>query len=512
MFIKDVELYRTILSDTPGVRILGIHNAFAFTFLHELFRTEGLNGISQADFTYRLKMRLSEITGEVVDEDDILEEEPDETEFPDQILQKRAKKLTERWISPEKGFLIRIYDKESNPYLQPEPSILFAFSFIEDIRGAHHIGVESSFEAICRDMTDLVANTATDPEEAIRVLKEQRDECDRKIKEISESKDRAVGYSEERKGERITALAKSMRNFIGTMPQIRQNFMEILDEMRRRDDGSLDGMKIAMSGLGMTLDLLDNTEQGKSYNAFFRLIGNKGSRMEFSHRAEQIVGDADQEKYRDECRIISNFIDDVLELNTDINHTIGMIADRIVHCMDRPETRTYKAVDSMATQLLSNISIENMDDLCFTFDTVEPPNLPMDRTLKIGTDVYRKVTIKEMSTPKEQKEAAIEKLSGQVSVNPEKVKRELLEYANMHEGKARLSGFMESRGKVMGIAYVTETISYLMTWSKFTVLPEKCSIRTRTCDGEKTLTISDIEGDFIVSPIKNRKKRNGGKE
>lgn len=233
--------------------------AFTMSFLYENFIESKTREISE----YELVIKLNNLINE-----NYLDNE------------KTAKDYLNDWASEEYGLLRKFY-----PYHTDEVHYDLtsdgqkAIEWILSLKQDSFVGNESRLVSIFHLLNEIVGKTNTNPEERIVELELQKDKIDQQIEQIKS------GYIEVLDDvqikERYIQAMKLSKEIISDFRQVEQNFRTLERKMKEDIAISTQNKGELLSNFFIQEESIEESEQGKSFDAFWRFLTSASQHDEF---------------------------------------------------------------------------------------------------------------------------------------------------------------------------------------------------------------------------------------
>ncbi len=185
--------------------------------------------------------------------------------------EEKAKKYIQHWTN--KGFLTNYLDEQGEIFYELSAHSSKTIDWLSSLKKEEFVGTESKFNSILNQLKELVEFTNEDTEKRIQLLEEKKLEIEQQIQKIKSGEDVKV-FEEFEIVPRFNQLNQSAKELLSDFKEVEDNFKEITKEMyQKHADGSLTKSDI----LEFTFDALDelkNSQQGKSFYAFWSFILN----------------------------------------------------------------------------------------------------------------------------------------------------------------------------------------------------------------------------------------------
>jgi Protein of unknown function (DUF3375) len=194
--------------------------------------------------------------------------------------EEKAKKYILYWTN--KGFLANYPDEQGEVLYELSAHSSKTIDWLTSLKKEEFVGTESKFNNIFNQLKELVEFTNEDAEKRIQLLEEKKLEIEQQIQRIKVGEDVKV-FEEFEIVPRFNQLNQSAKELLSDFKEVEDNFKEITKGIyQKHADGSLTKSDI----LEYTFDALDelkDSQQGKSFYAFWSFILNPGlqNRWEF---------------------------------------------------------------------------------------------------------------------------------------------------------------------------------------------------------------------------------------
>lgn len=345
------EYIKILLSDDPGVKLLHSRNtAEIISFFYSIFRTDRVQTINEEEFELRLIDNINLFRNLLENPEEDLDFSGDDFSPKDSNgsiktfaeRQQQARSLISRWASEKVRYIRRIRTDERN-YIELTPPLERLLGFIEDLEGQPFVGTESRFLDILHRLRDLADHTTENPEQRIKLLREQQAQLKNQIEEIQQS-GQTYTYSANQITERLMEISRNARDLLADFRQTEENFRKIIASLYTETDFAETGKgKI----LGYTLDAnrkLRDSPQGQSFASFWNFLAQDSGKNEINSLTAELF-----QRIREQG-IIWN--DDFLlylksalhEAGKKIVNTNRLLADRLNRVLARQEEENRKLI------------------------------------------------------------------------------------------------------------------------------------------------------------------------
>src|SRR5690554_587166 len=250
------------LNTSPSVELVRLRNReMIIEFLTNTF-SSGQNSIS-SDYIHIQLTDFLEFKQIENDEDN------DINSFD--TYEEKAKKYILQWTN--KGFLTNYLDEQGDVFYELSAHSSKTIDWLASLKKEEFVGTESKFNNILNQLKELVEFTNEDAEKRILLLEEKKLEIEQQIQRLKIGEDVKV-FEEFEIVPRFNQINQSAKELLTDFKEVEDNFKEITKEIyQKHADGSLTKSDI----LEFTFDALDelkNSQQGKSFYAFWSFILN----------------------------------------------------------------------------------------------------------------------------------------------------------------------------------------------------------------------------------------------
>lgn len=268
----DYEKIKRELENSATLKLLRAdYIALIISFLYRQFKTSQKNSITQVELEEKLESYLEYLR----------EIEPDT--YP-----RSPKQYLDEWC--EKRFLRKTFDKGDTPFFTLTPATEKAIFWVEDLllqEKESFVGVESRFSTIFDLLKDIQDRSTTDVETRIGQLERDRDRLQGEIDRIRET-GVVERYNSTQLKERFLEVDRLTRQLLADFGDIEQNFRDLA---RSVQDAYLEKDSRKGTIIDRVLDVEDQlkkSDQGQSFNAFWRFLTSESKQQELKSLIEAV--------------------------------------------------------------------------------------------------------------------------------------------------------------------------------------------------------------------------------
>jgi len=257
----------------PAWRLLrSDHASLVASFLHRVFIVPNMRTMSQADLAEALEDELFALR-------DLYGTEA----FP-----RSAAAYLNDWADNEKGWLRKFYPADSDePHYDLTPATEKAIAWLESLTERAFVGTESRLLTLFELLRQMSEGSQADPEARVAELHKRRDEIDAEIARILDGDIPLLD---------ATALKDRFQQFLQLARELLTDFREVEHNFRALDRKVRERITLWEGAKGTLLeeimgerDAIADSDQGKSFRAFWDFLMSQRRQEELSHLLEQVL-------------------------------------------------------------------------------------------------------------------------------------------------------------------------------------------------------------------------------
>ncbi len=257
----------------PAWRLLRAQHApLVAGFLHRVFVEPNVRNLSQADLVEALEDELFSLRAQ-----------RGADAFPGNALG-----YLNDWAENDKGWLRKFYpDGTDEPHFDLTPATEKALTWLAGLTARSFVGTESRLLTLFELLRQMHAGSETDPAARIADLQRKRDEIDKDITRIIEGDLPLLNDTALK--DRFQQFLQLARELLADFREVETNF-RILDRRVRERIARWDGGKGALlEDIMGERDAIADSDQGKSFRAFWDFLMSQSRQEELSRLLEQIL-------------------------------------------------------------------------------------------------------------------------------------------------------------------------------------------------------------------------------
>jgi hypothetical protein len=231
------------------------HSPLIASFIHRTFIAPNQRSISRPDLASALEDYLY-----------VLREVEGENAFP-----RRAEAYLDDWAGDEKGWLRKFYPPGSDEvYYDLMPAVEKALAWLEGLVRHDFIGAESRLMTIFELLRQMVAGTEENADARIRELEKRKAAIDRELERVKSGQMDLLDETAVK--DRFLQVSKTSRELLGDFREVEYNFRRLDQKIRERIALWEGGKGELLEEFFGKRDVIAESDQGKSFNAFWDLL------------------------------------------------------------------------------------------------------------------------------------------------------------------------------------------------------------------------------------------------
>lgn len=362
-----------ILKNSPSVELLRLRNREAII----VFLINTFANLQGAISTERIHTQLADF----LDFREIEKDEESEIEVCDSYEMK-AKKYVQSWTN--KGFLTNYQDERGEIFYELSSHSSKTIDWLSSLKKEEYVGAESKFKNIFSQLKELVEFSNDDAEKRIQLLEDKKLEIEQQIQRIKIGEDVKV-FEEFEIVPRFNQLNQSAKELLTDFKEVEDNFKEITKSIyQKHSDGSLTKSDI-LEFTFEALDELKESQQGKSFYAFWSFLINPGLQLEWEKLTKELYNTLENKG----IPIHDFFLKGMKKhLNTSgqkvykANDKMAEKLSRIIREKEASKSEVTKNIIQEIKKSLIEISkSKKKPDISFELETEFEINIPFERKL-----------------------------------------------------------------------------------------------------------------------------------
>jgi hypothetical protein len=443
-----------LLASSPAVQMLRQRSArWILPFIYQVFKEEN-RFIIPEDLLIQLlteTLATQEDGTEDFEEAKIVFGEDEET---------RSRKYILNWV--QKRILQDFQDASGNVQYQLSAHTEKVFQWLLSLQVRNHVGTESRFKLLFNSLRDIVEKTEDDRSRRLQMLKDKRAEIDKEIKALEHGV-APDNYSNAQVQERLELFTRLCYELISDFREVEDNFKQIhraIVEQHTKAEQN----KGAIVGFAFeAYDALRNSNQGKSFYAFWDFLISRAGQQDWKELTEQLLDLLKDRGIEADDQFLQNIKSLLLEQGKAVYDANDKMAEKLSRIITEKEIARHKRLRQQ---------IGNIKELIFDLMNDDVPfGLTLEEGAEIKMVMERKLQLEQKKTTVQVKQpvAATEQIA-----DPERFSRivntthidkkklwQKVEQALQHKQTATLKEIVELQPLENGLAEVVSYYSFL---------------------------------------------------
>lgn len=301
----------------PAWRLLCAHHApLVASFLHQVFIAPNVRNLPQADLVEALEDTLFALRQQQGDE-----------AFPGS-----AQSYLNDWAENDKGWLRKFYPAGTDePHFDLTPATEKALAWLAGLSERAFVGTESRLLTLFDLLRQMSEGSQTDPAVRIAELHKRRNEIDAELARVLAGD---IPLLDD------TALKDRFQQFLQLARELLTDFREVEHNFRTLDRRVRERIALWEGAKGALLeeimgerDAIDDSDQGKSFRAFWDFLMSQSRQEELSRLLEQVLSLPPIRAMRPESRLRRVHYD-WLEAGEHTQRTVAKLSEQLRRFLD----------------------------------------------------------------------------------------------------------------------------------------------------------------------------------
>lgn len=241
---------------------------------------------------------------------------------------KTARNYLDDWVSNKSGYLRKFLPQDSDePECDLVPEVEKALRWVEDLQGREFVGTESRLKLLLNLINELVQGTSDDQSKKLQQLQQRKTEIEQQIVAVSRGQD--IAFSQTQIKERFYLLSDTSRQLLGDFRQVEANFRSLDRDARKIISSGGQYKASVLDKVFEHQDVIDNSDEGRSFSAFFELLMTPKMRSEMRDNLSMLLQKNLGHEYISQDNLLINLYRWLLDAGTKVNSTRLMITDQL---------------------------------------------------------------------------------------------------------------------------------------------------------------------------------------
>ncbi len=201
-------------------------------------------------------------------------------------LPQTAEQYLAAWLRA--GYLVRSFPPgASEEEYELSAAAVLALRFVEGLEERRTLATESRLALVIQQLRQLAEQTETDAKSRLEKLLLERERLDAEIEAVRAG--RIETLPEERARERVREVTALARELVSDFRQVRDRFVRINRDLREQIVENEGSRGEVLDQVFAGVDVIAESEAGRTFRAFWRLLTDPEQSSEFEEALEQVL-------------------------------------------------------------------------------------------------------------------------------------------------------------------------------------------------------------------------------
>ncbi|RAJ11128.1 uncharacterized protein DUF3375 [Chitinophaga skermanii] len=359
--------FSSLYGSSPALQMLRMRNAhWVLPFLYGVFKEDNRFSINESQLIQLLADTLSEQEAGTEDFEEAKIEFGEDEET-------RSRKYLLNWV--QKRLLQDLPGPEGSTIYQLSAYSEKVFQWVQTLQLRQHVGTESRFKLLFNSLRDIVENTEDDRAKKLENLKQKRADIDKEIKaiELGVIPDR---YNNAQVQERLELFTRLCYDLVSDFREVEDNFKQIHRAIVEQHTKA-EHHKGAIVGFAFeAYDALRNSNQGKSFYAFWDFLISRAGQEEWRELTDQLLNTLQDRQITADDHFLQNIKSLLLQQGKSVYDANDKMAEKLSRIITEKEIARHRRL---------RLQIGSIKEL--VFDLMEEDNIPCGITLDDTADI-----------------------------------------------------------------------------------------------------------------------------
>jgi len=297
----------------------------------------------------------------------------------------KAKKYIDKWANEQFRYLSIYTDENSKEEMVvPTKYTSRVFQIMELLKERKFVGTESKFKDIFNKLRELIDNSIDNPAKKIEELEKQKAEIENEIRRIKREQ-KVTTFENYQIKSRFDDITKLTNELIGDFREVEDNFKIIVRNIiEKQTDKSLSKGKLLQYTFD-SLDDLKDTDQGKSFYAFWNFLLDDVSQDELKMLVEEVYNILEDRNIEYHDRFLRRAKIILHSSGRKVWDSNNLLADKLTRIIAEKNLEERKkareTINSIRQLALQMIDKKQVFDTYIEIDGEAEIYLPMERKL-----------------------------------------------------------------------------------------------------------------------------------
>lgn len=349
-----------LLKSNTSVKLIAAGNApLIISFLFKAFKKEADN--LQAD-----AIPEKDLSNVLTDTLYVLNQDAE-------LYPKKATEYLTDWANS--GFLRKYPGKTDDFMYELTPATETVFKWIDSLEKREFVGTESRLKNLFEKLQELVGNTQVNVADRLTRMEEQKRRLEQEIEEVRAGNFQVL--NERQIKEQYYLIEDIAKSLLADFKQVEQNFRELDRNFRRKIITTSQLKGEVLTELFEEQDFLTETDQGRSFMAFWEFLLSQSKQKEFDYLIQTVLNIPVIQQVRTENFRIEMLKNNLIDAGDRTNKTTNSLLEQLRKYLEHKSFFENKRIHDNITEGLK-IICEHPE-----IDFTKLPALELDDVIRI---------------------------------------------------------------------------------------------------------------------------------
>jgi len=355
------KIYQLLNANTTVKLITATNAPLIISFLFKSFKQNNLITISERDLTTLLSDHLYLISQ------------------VDNKYSRQPKEYLTDWTNS--GFLRKYFQNTDEPIYELTPATENALKWIDDLDKPEFVGTESRLKSLFEKLKELASKAKGDFATRFQELETKKKAVEQEIKDLKQGK---MDVLDDRQiKEHYFLIEETAKYLLADFRQVEENFRTLDRNFRKKIITTSQAKGKVLEELFQQQDFLLDTDQGKSFIAFWEFLLSQSKQDEFEKLVEEVLSIPVIQQMQKENFSIDNIRNNLVDAGDKTNKTTNSLLEQLRKYLEHKSFFENKRIHDNITEALKIIS-ENAE-----MDFSKLSLLELDKAIDIDLIVDR---------------------------------------------------------------------------------------------------------------------------
>jgi hypothetical protein len=338
------KIYQLLKLNTT-VKLITADNApLIISFLFKSFKQNQSNTVSNTVLERDLVTLLTDFLFVV---------NQDESQFP-----RKPKEYLTDWTNA--GFLRKYPSNNDEFVFELTPATENGFKWIDSLEKPEFVGTDSRLKNLFEKLKELSIKTKNDYETRFEELKAKQKAIDQEIEDLQNGKFDVLDDRQIK--EQYLFIEETAKYLLADFRQVEENFRTLDRNFRKKIITTSQTKGKVLEDLFQQQDFLLETDQGKSFNAFWEFLLSQSKQDEFEKLIEEVLKIPAVQQMQKESFSIDNIRNNLIDAGDKTKKTTNSLLEQLRKYLEHKSFFENKRIHDNITEILKVITEKSETD------------------------------------------------------------------------------------------------------------------------------------------------------